>query len=40
VHWIRRVMGQLEELPANPIEYFSPLGLNPPYDWVTPEAGL
>lgn len=38
VHWVRRAMGNLEELPRSPTEYFSGLGLNPPYDWTTPKA--
>lgn len=35
VSWVRRAMGELEELPTNPVEYYSSMGLNPPYDWRT-----
>jgi hypothetical protein len=36
-HWIRRASGKLEELPEDPWEYFSKLGLHKPFDIQTPE---
>jgi hypothetical protein len=38
VSWVRRAMGQLEELPERPLEHFSHHGLHGPYQLRTPES--
>lgn len=38
VHWIRRANGALDELDANPFEYFGRYGLSGPYDLQVPES--
>ncbi len=36
-HWVRRAMGQLEELDQEPFAYFTQRGLFSPYELQTPE---
>jgi hypothetical protein len=36
-HWIRRAVGQLEELPVDPLEYFRRFNFYGPYEYQTPE---
>lgn len=37
VSWVRRAMGQLDELSARPLEHFGKHGLYGPYQFQTPE---
>ncbi|HUY54527.1 MAG TPA: hypothetical protein VMV23_05155 [Candidatus Nanopelagicaceae bacterium] len=37
VHWVRRALGELDELPEAPFTYFGQLGLYGPLDFRVPE---
>jgi len=36
-NWIRRVNGEIEELPSDPLTYFGQFNFNGPYEFQTPE---